>query len=246
MYDHLLSSSAISSLTEISNVLAFCKSMSKEFLDDHINKIMLVKVALNALQQYLDTASTLEDPNISFGLIQFLLEQLKLVAVDKGARRYSSDLITIAFLWKLTSTSLYTKLSNFFVLPSIRRLQQLSCSDHVETNVIDIQYLKQRTATFTEGEKAVTLLFDKLYTAQSVEYQNGTFVGLTEDGERARTVLTFMVQSVCKSYKDVVCLVPVEKLDTSKVHFWFDKGMKSPMKYFLWLLFLLIIISARG
>ena len=99
MYDHLLSSSAIRSLTEISNVLAFCKSMSKEFLDDHINKIMLVKVALNALQQYLDTASTLEDPNNSFGLIQFLFEQLKLVAVDKGARRYSSDLITIAFLW---------------------------------------------------------------------------------------------------------------------------------------------------
>ena len=97
------------------------------------------------------------------------------------------------------------------MLSSIRRLQQLSCSDRVETNVIDIQYLKQRRATFTEGEKAVILLIDEVYTAQRVEYQNGTLVGLTEDGECARTVLTFMVQSVCKSYKDVVCPVPVEK-----------------------------------
>ena len=59
-----------------------------------------------------------------------------------------------------------------------------------------------------------------------MEYQNGTFVGLTEDGACARTDLTFMVQSVCQNYKDVVCLVPVEKLDTSILRCWFDKVMK--------------------
>ena len=45
-------------------------------------------------------------------------------------------------------------------------------------------------------KKAVTLLIDEVYTANRVEYQNGTFVGLTEDGACARKVLTFMVQSV--------------------------------------------------
>ena len=127
MYEHLLSSISVSTLTEVSNILAFCKSLSNECLDDCVNKTVLVKMAVNALERYLDTATKIRDKNNSFGLIQFLLEQLKLIHIDKGALRYSSDLLTVAFLWKLTSTSLYKKLSNFFVLPSIRRLQQLSC-----------------------------------------------------------------------------------------------------------------------
>ena len=65
------------------------------------------------------------------------------------------------------------------------------------TYLKNVQYMKQRTANFSEGEKAVTLLIDEVYTANRVEYQNGTFVGLTEDGACARTVLMFMVQSVC-------------------------------------------------
>ena len=71
------------------------------------------------------------------------------------------------------------------------------------------------------------MLIDKVYTANRVEYQNGTFVGLTEDGPCVRTILTFMVQSVCQSYKDVICLVPVEKLGTNILRCWFDKVMKS-------------------
>ena len=61
-----------------------------------------------------DTATKVRKEDNSIGLVQFLLEQLKLIHIDKGARRYPSDLLTVAFLWKLTSTSLYKKLSNFF------------------------------------------------------------------------------------------------------------------------------------
>ena len=65
---------------------------------------------------------------------------------------------------------------------------------------MQMQYLKQRTLNFSESEKTVTLLIDEVYTTNHVEYQNGTFVGLTEDGACTRTVLMFMVQSVCKNY----------------------------------------------
>ena len=99
---------------------------------------------------------------------------------------------TVAFLWKL-STSLYKKLSNFSVLPLIKRLLQLSCNDNIESYSIDVQYLKQRTANFSVGEKAVALLIDKVYTANRMEYQNVTFVDLTEDGACAQTVSTFVV-----------------------------------------------------
>ena len=72
-----------------------------------------------------------------------------------------------------------------------------------------MQYLKKRTANFYEGEKAVTLLIDEVYTANRVEYQNGTFVGLTEDGACAQTVLTFTYSLFVKAIKT-----------------WFDKVMK--------------------
>ena len=53
-------------------------------------------------------------------------------------------------------------------------------------------------------------MIDEIYTAQRVEYSNGSFVGLTEEGIPSKTVLTFIIQSV----EDVVCLQPVYQLDT--------------------------------
>ena len=72
-----------------------------------------------------------------------------------------------------------------------------------------------------------------LNIAQRIEYSNGCFVGLTEDGVPAKTVLAFMVQSVCSKYKDVVCLIPVNKLDTGLLHAWFDRVMQGLRDIFL-------------
>lgn len=58
-------------------------------------------------------------------------------------------------------------------------------------------------------------MIDEVYTAQRMEFNNGKFIGMTEDGEPAKTVLTFMIQSTCSKYKDVVCLVPVLRLNTA-------------------------------
>ena len=125
-------------------------------------------------------------------------------------------------MWKLNSSSLYNRLSDVFILPSTRRLQQLSIDLNVDTRKVDITYLKQRTSDLTVCERTVVLLIDEVYTAQRVEYSNGSYVGMTEDGHVAKTVLAFMVQSVCKNYRDIVCLVPVEKLDTKLLHSYFN------------------------
>ena len=119
------------------------------------------------------------------------------------------------------------------MLLSIRRLQQLSCDDNIKSYFVDVQYLKQRTANFSEGEKVVIFLINEVYIANRFKYQNGTFVGLTEDSAFARTVLTFMVLSVCQSYKDVVCLVPLKTLDTNILHCWFDRMIKCLNTIFL-------------
>ena len=53
-------------------------------------------------------------------------------------------------------------------------------------------------------KKIVTLMINKVYTANQIEYSNGTFVGGNNDGEPAKTELTFVVQSACSKFKDVV------------------------------------------
>ena len=70
------------------------------------------------------------------------------------------------------------------------------------------------------------LIIDEVYTAQRIEYCNGQFIGLTKDGVASKTVLTFMVQSIYGKYKDVVCLIPINKLDTALLREWFFKVME--------------------
>ena len=76
-------------------------------------------------------------------------------------------------------------------------------------------------------------MVDEVYTAQRIEYTNGSFVGVTEDGSPAKTVLAFMVQWLHGKYKDVVCLVPVNRLDTVLLRKWFDKVMLAVNEFLL-------------
>ena len=85
----------------------------------------------------------------------------------------------------------------------------------VQGGTLDTNYLRSRVAELPEQERIVVLMLDELYTAQRVEYTNGSFIGVTEEGVSAKTVLTFMLQSVKGKYKDAVCLIPVHKLSTA-------------------------------
>ena len=147
-------------------------------------------------------------------LISFVLEQLKLAFVSKNVRRYSSRTITTAFLWQLKSSWLYKKLRQLLILPSISLLRKPSTDFDVQSRRLDLTYLEQRSARFSQQERLVVLMLDEVYTAKRLEYTNGAFNGLTEAGTLAKTVLTFMVQPICGKYKDVVCLIAVDKLDT--------------------------------
>ena len=76
-------------------------------------------------------------------------------------------------------------------------------------------------------------MLDEVYTVQRVEYTNGSFIGVTEEGASAKTVLKFMLESVKGKYKNVVCLIPIHKLSTALIRKWFDLVMSALNDLFL-------------
>ena len=55
-----------------------------------------------------------------------------------------------------------------------------------------------------------------MYTAQRIEYSGGVFFG-NENSEPTRTLLSFFISSVCGSYEDLVCFIPVTTLTAQKL-----------------------------
>ena len=231
---HILQHNQIQSLSELSNVLAYCKSLVDSDITQTEERDNLLLTGTSLLEKYAQENEEVENCDSKLiSLIRFFIEQLKLCQLESNARRYSTTTISQSFFWQMTSTSLYRRLRDFFVLPSISRLRQLSRTTSVHLEDIDISFLKTRSSALSEREKIVTLLIDEVYTAQKVEYENGKFIGLTSDGQIAKTVLTFMVQSISSKHKDVVCMVPMINLTTKHLRAWFNKVMSALNEIFL-------------
>ena len=129
------------------------------------NQSNYISLAVSLLESTVFSEASLIENSDSFSLIQFVIQQLKLIDVPKQGCCYTANMVKTAFLWQLSSTALYKKLHKTLILPSINHLQKLSAVINVESGSLDLHYLQQKTDILTEMEKKVVLIIDKMYTA---------------------------------------------------------------------------------
>ena len=96
-YHHIINLSKPEAISELTNLPAFCKS-SCEKSSENLNQINFIALAVSLLEfAIFSEANLIENPD-SFSLIQFVIEQLKLIDVPKQGRRYTTNIVKTAFL----------------------------------------------------------------------------------------------------------------------------------------------------
>ena len=224
---HLLDVAKFRKFSEVQNVLAFLKSVFEE------KRVSKESPSLKiVIESFISTMQTFDVDDENLGKkITFLCEQFALSLKEPKQRRYSSDLLASASLWKATSPALYRLLNSegLLSLPSVPYLQKIMRALSVDEGLSDtsLAYLRARLSRLTDREKICALLIDEVFVSQKIEYCRGKFFGREEDGRVAKTLLSFMVKSIAGAYHDIVAMFPVNNLDSSKLKSEFLKVMEA-------------------
>ena len=128
--------------------------------------------------------------------IQFIFEQLELCQVKLHTRRYSVNLIsTSSFIWQITSSSLYQKLQDLFILSSVSSLLKLSWNSSVECCDIDMEYLRIQSNDLSESEKWLFFWMTKNRTSK----------------QKFRTIYWWWYSKNCSYFQDSVNMLKIQR-----------------------------------
>ena len=111
----------VSNMTSLSNMLAALKAIAFSNEEKEEPVIVLQDDITDLISKLI---SVVDDRHVH--LLRFIIDQLSLIGKSAFARRYSSNIIITSFLLYSSSPSLYRILSQFFMLPTVRWLKQLS------------------------------------------------------------------------------------------------------------------------
>ena len=193
-------------VSQIENFISFCINLVQT------NERNPLNIAIKQLENC-------EETDNNYDVISFFLEQLHLLKFSPKARRYSTSLLTFGILIYLYSSRCYKALLEdaTLTLPSERTLKRLFSNLNLNVGASNDHYFKLRKSNLNYFESHVILIIDEIYVAAKIEMSNGTFFGM-HNGEPAKTMLCFMISSVCGKFQDIVNMIPVSKLIADNLH----------------------------
>ena len=148
--------------------------------------------------------------------LKFIAEQLSLTFTASNGRRYTTDMLILAFTstWFHKSSACYQIIQRHLALPSVRMLRDVASYLNMGANNTTFKYLRNKVNYLNPTELLVTLQLDEIHVKPKVSYQSGQLYGnaSNRDQKQANRIQVFMISSVLSSNKDVVSLVPVQKM----------------------------------
>ena len=119
------------------------------------------------------------------------MEQIDLAFSNKYSRKYSSDLLMMAYVIFATSPRAYERLveEKILIFLSIKPLKKITLNLDSKTGIDDKQCLTLCFSQLNAFDKNVIMMIDEIYLAKRVEASGGQLFGLTDNCQVPTTVL---------------------------------------------------------
>ena len=145
--------------------------------------------------------------NTEIERLSYILEELNIHQLKKN-QVYSSTIIHFSLMLRYTSLQSYRLLLNELPLPSISLLGKLK-----EGKIDSMKFLKSLLDNDSLS-KDLIVIFDEMYLQKCAEYSAGEIIGINEDKQCYKSVVSFMVVGLKKSISCVIKAVPIVKLSS--------------------------------
>ena len=150
----------------------------------------------------------------------FLQEQLSLIQTPPTGRRYSASLLTVACMLERTSPACYRQLlrEGILTLPSVKHLRRLTSAIKPDFNLSEtaLAYIRAKYKKLKSHQKTISLIMDEVHAEKDAQYSNGKIYGI-ENGAITKSLLTVMIKSLVGKYHDVLCMSPIDNIDSTKI-----------------------------
>jgi len=219
-YKHILPTNKVTLFSQVWNLVVFTKNQKRSRMD--VEK----QFQSNTTNLIVDFLLVVENEKL-ISFLKFVLEQINLAFVNKHHRRYSAELMMMAYVIFSTSPRAYERLleEQILFLPSTKTLKKITMNLDSKTGLDDRQYLQLRFSQLNAFDRNIIIMIDEIYLSKRIEAMGGHVFGLTDNCQIATTALCFMVKSLSSEYQDMVGIYPIKNLKAATQKQCFDKIM---------------------
>lgn len=156
-------------------------------------------------------------------IISFCRSQIQLCIQSKERHRFQPETMVISSMLFFISPHAYRflRMTGIIILPHPNTVKNL-CSN-INSSMMPndsnfLAYISEKRASLEPHQCFVSLMLDEIHIKPYMDYKGGNLVGTAYDSiDVATTAHVFMIQSLLSDFKDVVYILPVNKMNANNL-----------------------------